>query len=59
MREDEREECMNNTTGMVAVKLTNDDSIQNDNIMRDGLQKRVGSFETTSANGESIQTLWK
>ena len=56
-REGEREECTNNANGMVAVKLMNDDSIQNDNIMRDGLQKRAGSFETTSANSESIQTL--
>ena len=53
-RDGEREECANNAIRMVAVKLMNDDSIQNDNIMRDGLQKRVGSFETRNANGESI-----
>ena len=50
---------MNNVFRMVVVKLMNDNSIQNDNIMRDELQKRVRSFEKTSANGESIQILRK
>ena len=51
------EECTNNAMGMVAVKMMDDETIQNDNIMRYGLQKRVGDLETTSSNGESIQTL--
>ena len=53
------EECTNNAMGMVAVKMMVDETIQNDNIMRYGLQKRVGDLETTSSNGESIQTLLK
>jgi len=51
------EECTNNAMGMVAVKMMDDETIQNDNSMRYGLQKRVGDLETTSSNGESIQTL--
>lgn len=56
-REGERKEFTNNAMGMVAVKLMNDESIQNDNITIDRLQKRIRSFETTSPNGKSIQTL--
>lgn len=57
-RQDEREESTNNAMGMAEVKLMNGNTIQTDNIMRARLQKRIGSFETTSANGESVETIW-
>ena len=47
----ERDTLNTNAMGMAAVKLMNDSTIQNDTITRDGLQKKCGSFETTSNNG--------